>query len=248
MANPSKCKAIVKYITAHGPGIYQVGFETISTLPRFKVGQFMHLALDVYDPAGGYWPESRVFSISTVYRSTELEIIYSANGCYTKRMEEELVVGREVWLKLPYGEFIIDLAIDRDQDVVLIAGGTGVSPFLPYLEGILISEKKDREIWLYYGVRLNIMILAYNLMRRCAQVGLIRSKIFIEKEEPDETIMSDIKAERGTLDIDRIIAECSVLRMPVFFLSGPPNMIRAFRDRLIMAGIDTGRIKIDAWE
>ena len=30
----------------------------------FKPGQFLHLALDAFEP-GGFWPESRVFSIAS---------------------------------------------------------------------------------------------------------------------------------------------------------------------------------------
>ena len=32
--------------------------------PRFRPGQFLHLALDAYDPSG-FWPDSRVFSIAS---------------------------------------------------------------------------------------------------------------------------------------------------------------------------------------
>jgi hypothetical protein len=37
-------------------------------------------------------------------------------------MERVLAPVYEVWLKLPYGDFIVESAIEKDQDIVLIAG------------------------------------------------------------------------------------------------------------------------------
>ena len=95
------------------------------TVPRFTPGQFLHLALDPYD-ADGFWPDSRVFSIaSSPVARTNLSITYAVKGAFTTRMERELIVGAVVWVKLPYGEFVID----QSRDAVLFAGGTGVTAF-----------------------------------------------------------------------------------------------------------------------
>jgi NAD(P)H-flavin reductase len=107
-----------------------VNFKPYGRVPLAKPGQFLHLTVDVYDPTGGFWPESRVFSIASAPGASEISIVYSVKGQYTKRMERVLAPGYEVWLKLPYGDFIVESAIEKDQDIVLIAGGTGLSPFL----------------------------------------------------------------------------------------------------------------------
>lgn len=66
MPNPVKLEAEVSEIVDYGDGIYSVKFQLLSGLARFKPGQFLHLALDPYDPSEGYWPESRVFSIASM--------------------------------------------------------------------------------------------------------------------------------------------------------------------------------------
>jgi len=124
MSNPIKLKAHVLSVKSFGPDTYSVKFKPEVAPPRFKAGQFLHLTIDEYDPAGGFWPESRVFSIASALGMSELEIVYSVKGRYTRRMAEYLSPGREVWLKLPYGNFIIDASIAPGQDVVMIAGGT----------------------------------------------------------------------------------------------------------------------------
>ena len=95
-------------VTDHGERVYTVELEPRLPVPQFKPGQFLHLAIDPYDGAG-FWPESRVFSIASSPRERDrLTITYAVKGAFTTRMERELVPGASVWVKLPYGEFVID--------------------------------------------------------------------------------------------------------------------------------------------
>ncbi|MBD3420529.1 MAG: hypothetical protein GF398_10465, partial [Chitinivibrionales bacterium] len=59
-------------------------------------------------------------------------------------MQQELEIGKDVWLKLPYGHFIIDSCVKPEQDVILIAGGTGISPFLSFLAGAIQNRKNQK--------------------------------------------------------------------------------------------------------
>ena len=54
----------VERIVAHGERVYTVALRPERPAPRFRAGQFLHLALDPYDPSR-FWPESRVFSIAS---------------------------------------------------------------------------------------------------------------------------------------------------------------------------------------
>lgn len=248
MPNPAKTKAVITQVLEHGQGIYSVKMKTLGPAPRAKPGQFLHLTVDDFDPAGGYWPESRVFSIASAPDAAELEIVYSVKGKYTRRMEERLEVGREVWIKLPYGDFIIDAAVGTGQDAVLIAGGTGLSPYLPYLQTIRTADARSNSIKLYYGVRRNSMLLARELLGALVVAGLIDLHVDVEDEAPDARIPSPGRARQGRLDIDAIIRESEHLKRPVFFISGPPAMIISFKERLGASGVESGRIKIDEWE
>ncbi len=62
-------------------------------------------------------------------------------------MEAELVPGRQVWVKLPYGEF----CVEGDTDVCLLAGGTGITAFTAFLAGL--PAEQGRRIDLFYGAR-----------------------------------------------------------------------------------------------
>lgn len=63
MANPLKIRGNVVSLIKHDENTFTVAIMPEQGLPRFKAGQFLHLTLDDYGPMGGFWPESRVFSI-----------------------------------------------------------------------------------------------------------------------------------------------------------------------------------------
>jgi NAD(P)H-flavin reductase len=81
-----KIPCVVRAVTDHGEHVYTVELEPSMAVPRFKPGQFLHLALDACEP-GGFWPESRVFSIASSPRERDrLAITYAVKGAFTARM------------------------------------------------------------------------------------------------------------------------------------------------------------------
>ncbi|NNM66993.1 MAG: FAD-dependent oxidoreductase, partial [Spirochaetales bacterium] len=158
MSQPSKVLAKVTEIQQYQSGVYGVSFETPVRANRYLAGQFLHLTLDEFDPTTGYWPESRVFSIASQPRQGHVSIVYSVKGVYTRRMEQELAVGKDVWLKYPYGDFVIHESSFEGRPLVLLAGGTGVAPYIPYLTAKELAVEGP-PVHLYYGARLPELFL-----------------------------------------------------------------------------------------
>lgn len=122
MLVPRKLRCEVSRIIDHGEHVYSVFLSPERHLPRFQPGQFLHLALDPYDPSN-FWPESRVFSIASSQKDQNcIRITCAVKGKFTARVEKELAVGKEVWVKLSYGDFVIN----NNRNVVLFAGGTAL--------------------------------------------------------------------------------------------------------------------------
>src|SRR5690606_22229673 len=94
---------------------------------------------------------------------------------YTKKMEQTLKTGGEVWIKLPYGEFVIDSA----ADAVLIAGGTGISAFTAFIEALKPEHKN--QVWLVYGARAPDLLLFRDLIQsQLERVRNFNTLIFVE--------------------------------------------------------------------
>jgi ferredoxin-NADP reductase len=251
MGNAVRLKATVTDVTPFGSGVYQVRMRPESRIPRFKAGQFLHLTLDDFDPTSGFWPESRVFSIASGPDEESLEIVYSVKGRYTSRMEQEIAVGRSVWLKLPYGSFIISRVVESASAVILIAGGTGLSPFVPFIRDSLrkASTSPTRKVVLHYGVRSLEMLLYADLLRLAARsLAGFTWRLWVEDVE-SVTVDAEVPAVRksGRLDPDVVVREDGD-DGTIYFLSGPPAMIQHFRQRLRELAVSDECIQIDEWE
>lgn len=214
----------------HGERVYSVDLEPSIPVPRFTPGQFLHLALDPYQ-ADGFWPESRVFSIaSSPVERTRLSITYAVKGAFTTRMEQELAVGGRIWIKLPYGDFVID----PERDAVLFAGGTGVTAFTAFLESL--RPETTRRVLLLYGARTTDLFVYRSLIdSRADVVPALATHLVCE-------------GTNGRLDANVAWPEIERLADPVCYLSGPPAMLAALAAQLGGLGMPADDVRIDAWE
>ena len=220
----------VERVVDHGDHVYTVTLAPDGPAPSFRPGQFLHLALDPFEP-GGFWPESRVFSIaSSPAERDRLSITYAVKGAFTTRMERELAPGREVWVKLPYGEF----TVDPGRDAVLFAGGTGITAFTAFL-GSLPAQPAHR-VALFYGARTPDLFVYGDLAaRRAAEVAGLEAHLVCEATE-------------GRLSAAAAWPSLVALEDPVFYLSGPPAMLTALTGQLHERGVPDDAIRTDAWE
>ena len=173
MATPQKFPCQVKNVVAHGERVYTLELvPDVLPVPRFKSGQFFHLALDPYDPTG-FWPDSRVFSIASSPRERDkIQFTYSVRGRYTARMEEEIIAGRQVWVKMPYGEFFVDVS----HPVVLFAGGTGITAFTAFLHDLVDSP--PHPVTVFYGARQKNLLVYRSLVEAIwSMVGELALKV-----------------------------------------------------------------------
>ena len=223
-----KYRARVNSLKNPAKGIYTLEFRSSDGPFRYVPGQFLHLALDNEYDGTGQWPESRCFSMQSNPDEPDLRITYAVKGRFTGMMEKQLKVGSEVWLKLPYGDLFT--RNHHRKDTVFIAGGTGITPFLS-----LFTHQSFRE---YESPRIYIGFRSEELNIYQAELGRICNSSVLVKYV--------YESKDGRLGIKQIIEENGMA--PDFFISGPPEMIKTFRDNLINAGISLNQIKTDDWE
>jgi ferredoxin-NADP reductase len=230
MAVVRRIECVTREVIDHGEHVYTVILDPALAVPRFQPGQFLHLALDPYE-SDGHWPESRVFSIASAPTERHrLQITYAVKGSFTTRMQSELEPGRSVWVKLPYGDFVVD----EERDAVLFAGGTGVTAFAAYLGSM--DRDTTRCVQLYYGARTDELFVYRSLIEAC------------EGEAPAFRCAYVNEAIHGRLSADRAWPNLTMMRTPVFYLSGPPPMLSALSTQLLRRGVPAHDIRVDAWE
>jgi ferredoxin-NADP reductase len=238
MAQPVKLRARIERIEAHAPDVRSFILVPERPVPRFRPGQFLHLAIDPFDPSQ-HWPESRVFSIASPPDDRQrLRITVSALGKFTKRMME-LAEGDQVWVKLPYGDFVIQS--DDNAPVILIAGGTGITPFVSFVSG----ASPTVPVRVLYGARRSDLLIYRGVLEQAAERSPnLRWQAFVE-ENPGS-------GERpGRLSVEAALEAARDAGAPeaaTYYLSGPPAMLAGFRAGLAAAGVSPRSIRTDAWD
>jgi ferredoxin-NADP reductase len=242
MASPRKLRAQVVDIKEYIPTVRSYKLRTEGVPPRFKPGQFLHLSIYEYDPSFN-WPESRCFSIANAPNAdNEIDLVISKKGEYTSKIFEQVEIGSYVWIKLPYGVFNFDESIGATS--VLIAGGTGVSPYMSFLRYIL-SSAYDPKIKLYYGVKNKNVFMIENLINECrGKLQNFTHSFFIEQDP----VSLEFDYKVGFLDIRQVIIETKHLSDALYYLSGPPQMISVFEEKLAASGIERNNLRFDKWE
>lgn len=233
---PQKLSCKVSKIINHGERVYSLTLVPEHLAPRFLPGQFLHLALDEYTP-GDFWPDSRVFSIaSTPAERNLLRITYAVKGQFTARMESELRPGTKVWIKLAYGDFIVN----TETSVCLLAGGTGVTAFTAFLAGL--GADHEHPVFLFYGARRpDLLIYRPSIEIAAAQSRNLHPYFLIEEGEAPSYIS-------GRINLDQVWQTLPDPKAMTYYLSGPPSMLKTLSIALTERGIPATRILTDAWE
>ena len=226
MAIIKKYKATIENIYNPLPGIYTLTFSTEKKF-KYKPGQFLHLAIDDYD-GYGQWPESRCFSMQSNPDEETIRITYAVKGVFTSQMEKILNVRVKVWLKLPYGELFTQT--HNKANAVFIAGGTGITPFLS------LFNSQSFEEYIYPKIYLGFRSKEYNIYQN--ELDTIRN--------PNANVVIFYQDEVGVINIDEIYEKNG--NDSDYFISGPPVMIKSFKQRLIQFSVPAGHILTDDWE
>jgi NAD(P)H-flavin reductase len=228
---PVICKYRTIVVRFENPvnSIYVVDLKSLDRPFKFLPGQFLHFSLDEYDPSRN-WPESRCFSIQYKKGIDRILITFSVNGKYTSRMEKELYEGRVIWVKLPYGTLFNNVS-NKDR-CVFISGGTGITPFLSLFTDSSFKEYRYPKI--YSGFRS----LEYNIYNEYIAIA--------KENNPDIEIQNSYENIDGKLDIAKIFRQEG--SKPLYFVSGPPRMVKYFKSYLLENGVSLRLIRTDEWE
>lgn len=243
MPTPIKVVGTVSEIVEHAPDLRSFVIKPERRIPVFIPGQFLHLALDAYEP-GSHWPDSRVFSIaSSPTERQSVRITISRQGEFTSRMFAELQQGSRVWLKLPYGTFCPNA--EQDGRMVMLAGGSGITPFVSFLEWAA-SAQPNAAVDLHYGARTAELLIYRPTIGRCQTNGLrnLRARYYVEQTNPDKI---DSGLIHGRLSASTVWNELEQPKSCRYYLSGPRAMIDTFRAQLHELGASPESVLSDDW-
>jgi ferredoxin-NADP reductase len=230
-------EAVIKNKKEIARGILGVDLE-VSEDFHFEPGQFSYFEL-ISPPYSDSKGNGRYFSIvSSPKEAGTISFATRITESAFKKSLAEIPLGSEIKIGPFAGNFILP---KRDPGhIVFIAGGIGITPFISMLRQVkeeklgykitLIYSNKDRESAAFFE----------ELERYTKENGNFRLVLTMTGDEKWE-------GEKRFLDKNFISDYVRDMKIPVYFISGPPAMVQNLAGILAAEGVNNQNIKTDSF-
>lgn len=205
----------------------------------FKPGQFIQFKAPLYK--GNNEEVYRAYSIASAPSDKshiELLVGYVPDGICTTYIHQHLKVGDKVYINGPHGDFYYNE--ETDDDMILVAAGTGMAPILAILKYMEENDVK-RKAKFYFGARTpdDLFYLDY--------LNKLEEKLYDFKFIPTLSRVTEEHnwtGEQGR--VNRVIEkDLSHAMDKEAYLCGNPKMIESMIEALIKKGVLEERIYFD---
>lgn len=184
---------------------------------------------------------SRAYSMaSSPLDEGYLDLTMREEGVFTKRMFQ-LKGGETLKVKGPYGKFIF--TEDMANEVVLISGGTGVTPFRGIARYVLQKHLPTR-VTIIYSVRTpNDVIFGKEFQDMAQKHPQILFLPTVTRPQPGD----NWPGRTGRISPELLKSSIPDLQKPLYYFCGPPDLIKASEDALKTFGVPETRLHKEAW-
>jgi predicted ferric reductase len=194
-------------------------------LPGYMPGQFSFLTFF----SNHISEEEHPFSITSApTRNAYLEFVVRTTGDWTSKLNN-LKPGDRVLVDGPYGMFSY-LQIFGKKEIVMIAGGIGITPMLSMLRYMAENNDQPKITLIWSNQTRKHIIFPDEFQSLAAQLKSLRIEHVLTRDP-------EYKGEKGRLDrprLKRLLLNCS--RSAAIFVCGPNLMMKEVHHSLISAG------------
>jgi ferredoxin-NADP reductase len=203
----------------------------------FKAGQFIDMTL--LDPAETESEgNTRGFSIASGPHEETLMVATRMRDTAFKRVLKNMPIGTAVKIEGPSGD--LTLPNNSKRAVVLLAGGIGITPFRSMLVRAA-KEKLPHRIFLFYS------------NRRPEDAPFLEELQILERENPNYKLIASMtemeksqqpwNGETGLINQEMLGRHLKSAETPIYFIAGPPAMVKGLHAMLNKAGVDDDDIR-----
>lgn len=230
MWSASDYRAQVVQVRSESSNCYTLVLKPNKKWLGFQPGQYVELQV-IKDGA----KVSRCFSISsapeqyTQFGTIELTIRMQDKGRITPWLKQALNESSTVGLSAAQGEFIIK---DRSRPILMIAGGSGITPFRSYLHSQANIWPVQKANLFYYARNNGDHLFSQEL-----------NSISDSCSSLNTHLISTV--EMGHLSLEQLEQQCPNFLDYDIYICGPNSMISAVNDLLLDAKVSAENIYIE---
>jgi glycine betaine catabolism B len=179
------------------------------------------------------------FSSSPTEKSY-VELTIKKAGVFTSALHS-MKKGGKLKISGPFGE---SLKFDEsvNEDVVFIAGGSGITPFISALRYAAAKDLPNRLVLLFSN-RSEKDIIRRKELESLNERAKIRVVHTLTNEVPDGW-----KGERGFISWEMALRHIENPMKKRWYICGPPPMTKAMKEMLSTNGIPEKMIMVESWE
>ncbi len=196
--------------------------------PDFKSGQFMIIRL----VREGIISESHPFTISSSPTSSRLSVSIKSAGDFTSTIRNTRITDY-AYIEEPYGIFSF-LNFD-DDDLILIATGIGITPFISMIRYIFDKKLKKNIVLLWGNKSEKDIIFKEELNKIAKELRSLKMVHILSQQD-------DWQGEKWHIDAEKIKKYVENFQNGQFFICGAPQMMLKIVTTLKKLGVSKQRI------
>lgn len=235
----------LKKVQQETPDAVSLSFEIPAHLkPSFSYiqGQYVNLKLQIDGKE-----VVRSYSIcSSSFTDEHLSVAVKRvnGGLASNFINEHLKAGDRIEVMEPMGNFHTPLNPDNQNNYLLFAGGSGITPMLSIIKSVLAVEKNS-SLYLIYGNRDLQSIIFHEQLKELSAANDCLHLIHVLDNPSGASNAYQGPMKVGT--IENILQErlSSVLANSISFICGPEPMMLASKEALLKKGVADTHIKIE---
>lgn len=205
----------------------------------YKAGQFADYTLQD-PPETDEEGNTRGFTLSSAPFEPYLGATTRLRDTAFKRVLKNAPIGTEVALDAPYGSFTLHNNVARPA--VFLTGGIGITP----ARSIVLQADHDKtahKIVVFYSNKRPEDTAYLDELAKLAESN--ENFTFVPTMDHMETSQRSWDGETGVIDKAMLSRYLDDLTTPIYYLCGPPGMVKAMRTLLNAAGVDDDDIRTE---
>jgi len=228
---------IVKGVTQETHDTYTLHIDQEKKL-QFEAGQFCFLRLD-----GKKLHARHPFTVSSSPHEDELRFTIKDSGRFTSTART-LTPGSKILIDGPFGKF----KAKENKDLVFIAGGVGITPFMSMI--LANGQKENKQnITLLYGSKTEADIIFKQKFDAINENWFKKVYVLSNADNPDP-VQKDISQpklqyEKGFISGDLIKKYVTDTPDTIYYICGPETMKNIVRKTLETMGVPKDRVLIE---